>query len=489
MFQDLHIGALSLITSCGCNLNCEYCHIAQSVNDSSALLQENTIKALCDGTFLQNTKNVLKKLGQSPTQIRQISLWGQEPTLTLHYLTEHLDDWMDNFSNVEGLMFSTNGMAYGERIVDFVKKMDEVVSRPFSINIQFSFDGEESTDNIRNADTQKIFNTISYILNELNRIKLNYVKVVAFFHGVVSLDLINRLDTTDKIIKYYQNLDDWATKLASINLNKQVLVEPGVSLALENPVDATTEDGLKLANFIKKSIKINPSHFKNSTEVASSSLIAQYFNYQEILYPFIQEYKGLKDIVHEIAINKKCLKDFNHQTSGLLYCGNNYGELKIMYDGTCINCQNSIYERESKYIAKDDSLENAVKRSLADHHYYMNPLLDDDLTIEKNLELFKMGRESSFMFLYQTTVNTMVWLLQAHQIDESYHNIEKLLTHAIVLTWANSCQYNNYVKTGSMFLRPTGFIRLYCNGFLDEILNGTQGWTFEKEAPQHELRF
>jgi hypothetical protein len=35
-----------------------------------------------------------------------------------------------------------------------------------------------------------------------------------------------------------------------------------VGVALENPVDASTEDGLLLTDFYKKSIRIHPSNFK-----------------------------------------------------------------------------------------------------------------------------------------------------------------------------------------------------------------------------------
>lgn len=50
---------LSLITSCGCNLNCEYCWIAKSKNANSINLQKNTIEALDNGEFISNCRKVL----------------------------------------------------------------------------------------------------------------------------------------------------------------------------------------------------------------------------------------------------------------------------------------------------------------------------------------------------------------------------------------------------------------------------------------------
>ena len=83
-----YIKGLSLLTSLGCNLNCEYCYIAKSVNANSHNLQKATMEALSNGTYINNVKAVLEKLEQSPKAIDSISFWGQEPTLTLNLITE-----------------------------------------------------------------------------------------------------------------------------------------------------------------------------------------------------------------------------------------------------------------------------------------------------------------------------------------------------------------------------------------------------------------
>lgn len=74
--NNVRIEGLSIITSCGCNLNCSYCRIAQSANKKTAQLQKNTIQALEDGTFLANINKVLNRLNQSTTQISNLAFWG-----------------------------------------------------------------------------------------------------------------------------------------------------------------------------------------------------------------------------------------------------------------------------------------------------------------------------------------------------------------------------------------------------------------------------
>jgi sulfatase maturation enzyme AslB (radical SAM superfamily) len=43
------IESLSLILSCGCNLSCEYCLIAKSINENSKNIQEKTREYLKNG--------------------------------------------------------------------------------------------------------------------------------------------------------------------------------------------------------------------------------------------------------------------------------------------------------------------------------------------------------------------------------------------------------------------------------------------------------
>jgi len=135
MIKDLDIFNISLMLSLGCNLSCEYCRIAQSVNSSSKKLQEENIQALKDGTYLNNVKEVLKKLSSPRSKIKCIDFWGQEPTLTLNYLTDNLEDWLKAFPNWNKTMFSTNGMAFGNKIVDFIFKLDNSIDHPFTLDI------------------------------------------------------------------------------------------------------------------------------------------------------------------------------------------------------------------------------------------------------------------------------------------------------------------------------------------------------------------
>lgn len=78
------IDAISLVCACGCNLNCKYCLLDQSIQgDASKNLQKITIEALKNGTYLDNIKKIFNKSKISTTRIKYLSIWGQEPLLIL----------------------------------------------------------------------------------------------------------------------------------------------------------------------------------------------------------------------------------------------------------------------------------------------------------------------------------------------------------------------------------------------------------------------
>ena len=467
---------LSVITSFGCNLKCEYCKIEQAKRNhkTHSKLQEENIQALKDGTFLKNIELDLTLLGENPITITDIAFWGQEPTLTLQYITENLEQWVDLFPNWRNTMFSTNGMANGEKIVDFVKKLDSVLKHNFSLEVQISYDGNESTQDIRKADSDKILNTASYILKELNKVNLKNVNMRIFLHGVVSLELLDRLDSFEKIYNYNKNLVDVIKVLKEINFNKKVEFLPGIGIGLEAPVDASTEYGLKLFNFIKQTKKIDKNLSYGVNGLTADSIVTHYSTGLVYIIDILKEF-GIKDIdefIHLINSDNRILQlKVNKALSNILWCGNAYSELKIMYDGTFVNCQNHIFDREVEYILKDNSIENSTKIGLATHNYYLNPL-KEETTIEHTqqyFDLFKQTKETAFFFMFCGVVNTFYWLVKNHQVDESYNNVEKMLRHSFYITTINSCTYNNLMKTGTMYYRPTGFIRFLCNGTLDYI--------------------
>lgn len=478
------IRGLSIMTSCGCNLNCEYCRIAQSVNAGSATLQHNTIKALQDGSFLTNVTNALYRCEQSPKTVDSIAFWGQEPTLTLHIMAEHLQEWFEVFPNWSNCMFSTNSIDHMDRIIAFIAAAEQHTKQPiFRLDLQLSYDGEYSTEKFRGADASKIHNNVTYLITELNKLKLDKVTVHLNFHGVLSMELLKDLSNLDALYQHAFAAKKWGEEFQKLNTNKNVLIPTrGIDLGIENPVNASIDDGIRLRNFgdLSKRIPLKelyPELTSHNYEQMGPVTLHEslYGGAAMILERFVEfcdnhRIPNLRELVHLIAENEQARTDLFTMLNMALYCGNGVAELKFLWDGTLVNCQNHIYETKADLLPIDNNdLVASVKRSLALHDYFINPLTATDYELDRYFDLFHSCKYSSFEFVYRTTITLMQFLVETGQIDESYKNTEKLLAHALIVSTLNCCSYNNQVTTGSLFVRPTGFIRLWCNGHLDNV--------------------
>ena len=222
--------SLTLVTSAGCNLNCEYCLIAQNKNsrENSENIQLNTIKALQDGSFLKNVSEDLKYFKIPRTNIKEIGFWGQEPTLTIKYFTQNIKDWLTAFPSLYRISFSTNGMDFGEDLFEFLKGIDENTNKPFEVRIQVSYDGEYSTNNIRNANNTQIVNNLLKMLNKSNMYIFKNMDIEIAPHGVISFDLLSKLTTSDKIYNYFKEMDEFCYTLISANNNPKINIIPFV---------------------------------------------------------------------------------------------------------------------------------------------------------------------------------------------------------------------------------------------------------------------
>lgn len=466
MEENLDIRAITLVSSCGCNLHCKYCMIENSLNGCSAELQQNTIKALSNGSFLNNIKKIFKRLDLDRYIIENFGFWGQEPTLTLHLITEHLDDWFNFFPNITNIDFSTNGMDFPDRIVDFIKKVDETTSQDnLKLTVQFSYDGTYSTNNIRNASNEKIFKNISTVINELNKIKLNHVDVSIQLHGVLSGALIAQLDTLEKVHDYYKELDTFGYELSKKVINRAIELNSSVSICPEYPRDGSVDERIDYESFLQRLLDIDVSDFHDPR--LPVGIISGYRDiYEDTLknlgYCLRGENQHPLTIEEALNLIKNKDKDIIRNLSVNNFCGSNYSELKLLYDGTVMSCQNYMFDINPINIKDDGSIDTISRKDLMTRgHSCANLLTASDEDIDKLFYKYNLYKTSSFPFMFQATLNTYQMLNECGQLNSIYrYNYNKLLHLAFITTKNLACTYNNLVSTGNELLRSVGTLRL-----------------------------
>lgn len=468
------ISALTLISSCACNLNCAYCMMAKNPNNKlfSSQLQEKTIQALKDGTFLENTKKVIQKLGATtPSEITHLEFWGQEPTLTLELFSEKIKDWLAVYPNICEYSFSTNGVANIDKIVEFIKVVNDTSKLKAQIQFQMSWDGDFSTESLRNLNKDVVLNNFKLLITELNKLILNNCTVSMTIHGVITRQLIEHLDSVEKVQNFYLSSCQRIHDIAILNANKSVHIHENFDLGWENPMPASQDDGIQFCNFFKRGLTLNKEQFF-SNEYPPTQLIKFVKHVPSNLK--VSNIKDADKIILDLL--NKTNQNFSQQLDQMsrqIGCGPFVGVLKIMYDGTLLICQNFMFDRfwnQNDELAPD--VNTQIRQNLNKFKFFINPLDDSytDKDFENMFGRFEELKTTSFLYTYYQVLILMYYLALSKQIDISYSiDYNKLIRHAFIITYLQQCPYNNIIMTGSLFNRDSGLIRWYCNGILDEI--------------------
>lgn len=480
---------LTLLTSEECNLNCKYCHIAQGKNNKKENENENEKikKSFLDGTYLKNILLTCEKLNVNKKTFEKIEIWGQEPTLTLNEFSVIIPELFVYFSNIQELFFSTNGIANIDKIISFIEVLNNNVDKltiknKFNFKLQFSYDGEYSTKEIRGANPQIIKNNIIYLIEKLNNINLDNMTIELNIHGVLSLELLEYFNKDkNKIIKYWDELIKFNNIISKINNNKNLTIKP-YYLGLEAPVNASQNQGELLYNFALNSKILNKTY---QSPVIDSVFYQHDFLfhvfkdvcnefYNDINYLNYKNLDKLNELIHRVLLDTLTYYNFDNKNQRIMlesfshfYCAAYTNALKIRYNGQIVHCQDTLHQLTTE-IKNTDTVEQLNGLHMYNHNFYPNVIEDNIEPLYKGRYLTEIGNNSAFAQMFSITLNLMLLLRDSNQIDKSYQNDdEKLLRHAFYFTFACTCMNNEILCCGTSAGRKTGHIRLFCNGFMD----------------------
>lgn len=464
----MKIDNLTLISSEGCNLNCSYCVVTKP---QQKIINEEIKQAFKDGTYLNNIIQTFNNLSQDLSNITNITLWGQEPTLTMKELADFMPSLLKYCPNFNHFSFSTNGVDNIDNIIYLLSILSTIDFKSnLTIHIQFSHDGSYSTENLRGVSSEKIINNIKYFIKNLNVLSLSEkIRVDITFHGVLTRIIMKEfLNDETKILNYWLEWEKYLKEFNKINLNKQIFIK-GWTPSIETPVNASKEEGELFAEFYRQSKK---AFENNKIPNKIYNCLLDQFNHALIKPLFVDELlgKNYDNIIYKLANYEYDDRDYINSLSSGLFCGPFTHSLKIRYDGSLIHCQNVVHLLKEDNCNQSDEQEYLVAKSMLNHNHYPNiakfGLTKDNKKIFDRLSLYK---ESGYPQLYSLIVNLMKILSDANQIDESYfNNDEKILRHAFYLSWFNNCLDNEFRTNASAVTKHLGFIRLLCNGFMDE---------------------
>lgn len=465
MLDNIH--ELTFISSIECNLKCSYCHFIQKELIEQHKENQKIIEIFKSGQYLKIFKNFINNYNVDLTKVYQISLWGREPTLTLHAFNTQIYDLLDWAFNVQSFFFSTNGVAYVNRIIEFINKINQYQyehpnRKLITIIIQFSFDGFEYNQTQRGIDPNIIINNIKKLLTYLNSIVLSQnVLVKLCIHSVLTIDNIKHQLSLDKNY-YWSQAELLMDELQNLNMNSSVILQKYTAF-FTFPYNASISDSHTLLKYVQLCMNsINDKYY---------STIVDYMS------PFSLTLNAIKFIQYNYYnLNNKIINNFNNISDNKIIeftsCNPCESRITLNYDGTLLYCQNTIYDLYPIKLKHIDLFNYNLSEYLSNHvRFQPNTITASKDNINNFINLFQNENNFIDSVLQSNIINLMYLLLQNNQIDSSYKDYNKLLRHALYLTQTGLCYHGKKTDTGSFYYSTIGHIRLYCNGLLDYLEN------------------
>lgn len=385
-------------------------------------------------------------------------------------------DWVETFPNIKKMFFSTNGMAYIEDIYKFILEADKNAKDTFELGIQISYDGLFGEELSRGGSREVIKENFLKLNDLLNNTHLEHINITFSIHAILSLNTISYLKDWEDLRNYLFDFDDFYYSMSQTCNNARAKWESFTLQCQNAGFDSTVEDGINYITTCKKldAIITQDKHLYKTEDWWYMNNHFQINSLGDMINRVPREirrmgFKSLDEYVDAYINNDPRVQE----TKMTLYCGATLTDLKIMYDGSIMSCQNYLFDAFEKNKKKygdslaDQMLKNAVKYN----RQILNPLTMTDEDLEKHLDyLWGLNFNNAMSGMFNGICNLMFMMAQIGQIDISYlQDLNKLKRHAFILSLEENCYYILGLMTGSVLLHGASHIRYWCNGIMDEV--------------------
>jgi len=423
-----NIKAMEIFTSGICNMDCKYCYIPKSqvMRD----IHNNILNHLISFN--------LSDIRELASNIEYLGLWGAEPTMSLNYISEQIDNIKRILPRLKEISFSTNGMN-----LDVIKDMiDKCNCAGINLEVQFSFDGPEYINGMNRMPNtlEKVIGNFKSLIIWLNQKDLK-IRIKLRGKATLTIENVKYLLKHNLVSDYVNFFEKISRELATLSRSSNVILILPLTFNMEVPGTYTSEDGRYFARFMRK------IHELGFDSVFTSRL--------------------------ERVIN---LRNSLSTKPSMFSCSG--GDSNIGYDFRKIHiCHRSFMLDNEAYLK--DILEHKpnnwdvqnLARGTASQvmkYYIVSP---------KNLNRFVYLLRAYHDFWRLRLTHTIVEIKElalSGQISPYYKSNDDLaLLFALFLNTANACPMENVLVTGSLFFVPPSIIRLWGNGAFYELIKRT----------------
>lgn len=429
----------AIFYTCGlCNLQCRYCGIHKS-----PILKE--IDDLLDKSFQGDYYfERVKEYFPRKDMLTSFETWGGEPFLrmerihnTLHKIINHYPYFSNGFSSTN---FSFPG--WEEKFLSLMNVFGQYPYRDFNYCLQLSIDGPEELNDIGRGKgtTKKCLNNFKKLIELLEKGSLpENVNLVFSLKPTLDTETLKKLDTKEKIIQYYNFLEENFI-LPVYNLsNAKISIAPGIpNMAVPSPT--TKEDGRFFSQLVK-----------NCLEIEKENAEKHFLKFYQIITPFSVGSKQ-EQITYKYGYNN---------------CGTGHDSVGFLPNNLVSICHEGftqIVEKYTEMAAKDtrDISSITFDRYLSEQAINLSGTDCDFCQHCYKMSLFNKDEGTARLI---TDTALIISLAMSDIIDKKYLDEKEALQAAIFVQSKTAfCIKENYNITGSYVLQPIGLFVLLLNG-------------------------
>jgi len=427
------IVSVDLLTCASCPMNCRYCYIPKSLEMGE--MQKEIIEDIKSGETLSRVK---KLYGEN---LECLGLWGTEPTITMPYITEKIEEILKIFPKLYKISYSTSGITNQDFIISMVKELSKY-NRDIIISHQISLDGPEWLTDMNRMPGSFNIVTSNFIelVEKLNLIELGKIKFEIRWKPTIDIDNMKEFIKDEyKITEYLKTFDDLKTSFNNINKNNNIILIDSRLPSLVVPGKYTSNDGKIFARFMSVWHKYGITTYT----------------------PRLQR---IKDFINNI------------QKKRMFTCSG--GRSSYAVGKNIYICHRSLFFDDERYIKSilnnnnienwDISLFDAGMIKQINEKYIVG--INDDLG-QKRIAYVYGGHNDYWKFEISYIHAILNELIECNMADPELINNEGLFElFALFMISANDCPMENLLNTGSIHLTPISMIKLWGNGAFTELL-------------------
>lgn len=354
-------------------------------------------------------------------------------------------------------MYSSTNFSYDSWLDQFMGLMNcfaQYPYRQFNYLLQLSVDGppELNDSNRGEGVSQRCIENFDKLIQLIKDGKFpENVKLECAIKGTWDVDCIQKLNSKEKLIEFYQYYEN-----AYIDKVKQ-LNNPNITMGCSIPNTAvpapvTKQDGINFANLVKL-----------CREIEQENIVEKYFKYYQCITPYSAwEFNNIENTLCGVCSR----------------CGTGYNMVGFLPHNMVSACHEGFTLLAEKYkeFAKNRSEENLTVTLNKFFELTETPLcLTDDQYIEHERKMSYISCDTPTQI--SNSILLIIALAMSGLIDKKYVNEYKAtLAAKYILQNTSFCIKANYATTGSFVLEPVGEYVLLLNGALDYLLITNGKW-------------